>query len=175
MAVGLPRRTFWQRLDLAAHEAAPAALTLLLVLLSCLPPLVPGQPGLLPSALPASVFFWTLYRPRLMAPPAVFCLGLLQDLLSGAPLGVNTLLLLLLHAAVLTQRRVLVRQSFLVLWLSFILLGSALFALGWVLRSLLAFALLPLAPALVELGLVVALYPAFSWLFVRVERSLATP
>jgi rod shape-determining protein MreD len=175
MAVGLPRRTLLQRLDLAAHEAAPAALTLVLVLVSCLPPLVPGQPGLLPSALPASVFFWTLYRPRLMAPPAVFCLGLVQDLLSGAPLGVNTLLVLLLHAAVLTQRRVLARQSFLIVWVGFALLAAALLALGWVLRSLLAFALLPLMPPLVELGLIVALYPAFSWLFVRVERSLAAP
>jgi rod shape-determining protein MreD len=175
MAVGLPRRTVLQRLDLAAHEAAPVALTLLLVLLSCLPPLVPGQPGLVPSALPASVFFWTLYRPRLMAPPAVFCLGLLQDLISGAPLGVNTLLTLLLHGAVLTQRRVLARQSFLIVWVAFALLAAALLGLGWVLRSLLAFALLPVLPPLVELGLIVALYPGFSWLFVRVERSLEAP
>jgi rod shape-determining protein MreD len=175
MAVGLPRRTLLQRLDLAAHEAAPAALTLLLVLASCLPPLVPGQPGLIPSALPASVFFWTLYRPRLMAPPAVFFLGLVQDLLSGAPLGVNTLLALLMHAAVLTQRRVLARQSFLIVWIAFVMLAAALLALGWVLRSLLAFTLLPVLPPLVELGLVVALYPAFSWLFVRLERSLAAP
>lgn len=175
MAVGLPRRTLWQRLDLAAHEAAPVALTLVLLLLSCLPPLVPGQPGLIPSALPASVFFWTLYRPKLMAPPAVFCLGLVADLLSAAPLGVNTLLLLLLHAAVLTQRRVLVRQSFLIVWIAFVVLASALLSLGWVLRALLAFTLLPMTPALLELGLVVSLYPAFSWLFVRLERSLVAP
>jgi|YNPMSStandDraft_2_1061718.scaffolds.fasta_scaffold01131_5 rod shape-determining protein MreD len=175
MAVGLPRRTLLQRLDLAAHEAAPAALTLVLVLVSFLPPLVPGQPGLLPSALPASVFFWTLYRPRLMAPPAVFGLGLVQDLLSAAPLGVNTLLSLLLHAAVLTQRRVLVRQSFLIVWVAFALLAAALLSLGWLLRSILAVAVLPPLPALVELGLVVFLYPAYSWLFIRLERSLAAP
>jgi len=175
MAAGLPGRTVLQRLDLAAHEAAPAALTLVLVFASCLPPLVPGQSGLLPSALPASVFFWTLYRPRLMAPPAVFLLGLVQDLLSVAPLGVNTLLALLMHATVLTQRRVLVRQSFLIVWIAFVFLASALLALGWVLRCLLALALLPVLPPLLELGLVVAFYPAFSWFFVRLERSLAAP
>jgi rod shape-determining protein MreD len=175
MAVGLPRQTLLQRLDLAAHEAAPAALTLVLILASCLPPLVPGQPGLIPSAAPAAVFFWTLYRPRLMAPLAVFGLGLLSDLLSSAPLGVNTLLLLLLHGAVLTQRRVLARQSFLIVWVAFALLAASLLGLGWMLRALLAFSLQPVLPPLVELGLVVALYPAFSWLFVRVERSLAAP
>jgi rod shape-determining protein MreD len=173
MAVGLPRQSLLERLDRAAHEAAPAALTLLLILASCLPALVPGQPGLIPSAAPAAVFFWTLYRPRLMAPPTVFALGLLSDLLSGAPLGVNTLLLLLLHAAVLTQRRVLARQSFLIVWISFALLAIALLTLGWLLRALLAFSLQPVLPPLVELGLVVALYPACSWLFLKVERSLA--
>lgn len=175
MAVGLPRQTLLQRLDTAAHEAAPAALTLVLILAACLPPLVPGQPGLIPSAAPAAVFFWTLYRPRLMAPVAVFSLGLLSDLLSGAPLGLNTLLLLLLHGFVLTQRRVLARQSFLIVWLAFAVLATLLLALGWVLRALLAFSLLPLLPPLIELGLVVALYPAFSWVFVLVERSLAAP
>jgi len=173
MAVGLPRQTLAQRLDAIARDSAPAALTLVLVLLSCLPSLVPGQPGLIPSAAPAAVFFWTLYRPKLMAPVAVFALGLLSDLLSGAPLGVNTLLLLLLHGAVLTQRRVLVRQSFLIVWIAFTLLATGLLTLGWLLRALLAFTLLPPLPAVVELGLVVALYPAFSWMFVRVERSLA--
>lgn len=175
MPIGLPRQSLLQRLDVAAHEAAPAALALVLILASCLPPLVPGQPGLLPSAAPAAVFFWTLYRPRLMAPLAVFALGLLSDLLSGAPLGVNTLLLLLVHGVVLTQRRVLARQSFLVVWVAFAIIAAGLAGLGWMLRTLLAFTILPVLPPLIELGLLVALYPAFSWLFVRVERSLSAP
>ncbi|WP_144186334.1 rod shape-determining protein MreD [Elioraea rosea] len=172
MAVGLPRQTLLQRLDTAAHEAAPAALAVVLVIASCLPPLVPGQPGLIPSAAPAAVFFWTLYRPRLMSPLAVFGLGLLCDLLAAAPLGLNTLLLLLLHGIVLTQRRVLARQSFLLVWIAFALLATALFAVGWVLHAALAFRVLPVLPPLVELGLVIAVYPAFSWLFVRLERTL---
>jgi rod shape-determining protein MreD len=70
---------------------------------------------------------------------------------------------------------VLARQSFLIVWVAFALLAAALLGLGWLLRALLAFSIQPVLPPLVELGLVVALYPAFSWLFVRVERSLAAP
>lgn len=180
MALGSPRdslarQTLLQRLDAAAHEAAPAALGIVLIMLSCLPPLVPGQPGLMPSAGPATVYFWTLYRPRLMHPVAVFALGLLTDLLSGAPLGLNTLLLLLLHAAVLSQRRVLARQSFLIVWIAFVLLAALLLALGWLLRVVLAFTILPALPAVLEFALTIALYPALAWMFVRLERTLAVP
>jgi rod shape-determining protein MreD len=37
------------------------------------------------------IYFWTLVRPDLMRPSAVFFLGMLQDLLSGKEMGVWTL------------------------------------------------------------------------------------
>jgi hypothetical protein len=52
-------------------------------------------------------------------------------------------------------------------------MATAVLGLGWVLRALLLFRLLPVEPALYELALTVAVYPALSWLFVRVERGLA--
>jgi rod shape-determining protein MreD len=68
---------------------------------------------------------------------------------------------------------VLTRQSFLLVWVVFGLMATAVLGLGWVLRALLLFRLLPVEPALYELALTVAVYPALSWLFVRVERGLA--
>ncbi|GIX10611.1 rod shape-determining protein MreD [Elioraea sp.] len=166
-------RGFWQRLDQAARDLAPSALTVLLVLAMGIPLGLPAQHGLMPMPAVAAVYFWTLYRPGLMPPLSVFGVGVLTDLLTAAPLGINPLLLLLLHAAVLTQRRVLARQSFLLVWTVFALLAAATLGLGWILRIALAMRLLPAEPALYEFALTVALYPAFSWLFVRIERSLA--
>jgi rod shape-determining protein MreD len=68
---------------------------------------------------------------------------------------------------------VLTRQSFLLVWVIFALMATAVLGLGWVFRTLLVFRLLPAEPALYELSLTVAVYPALSWLFVRVERGLA--
>jgi rod shape-determining protein MreD len=166
-------RGFWQRLDQVSRDLAPAALTVVLVLAMGVPVGLPAQHGVMPVPALAAVFFWTLYRPGLMSPLAVFGIGVLSDLLTAAPLGLNPLLLLLLHAAVLTQRRVLTRQTFLLVWVVFALLAAAVLGLGWGFRTLLAFRLLPAEPALYELALTVAVYPALSWLFVRVERSLA--
>ena len=166
-------RGFWQRLDPAARDLAPSALTVLLVLAMGIPLGLPAQHGVMPVPAIASVYFWTLYRPALMPPLAVFGFGVLPDLRSAAALGLNPLLLLTLHAAVLTQRRVLARQSFWLVWSVFALLAAGTLALGWLLRALLAFLLLPVEPGLYELALTVAVYPALSWLFVRVERGLA--
>jgi rod shape-determining protein MreD len=166
-------RGLWQRLDQVSRDLAPAALAVVLVLAMGIPLGLPAQHGVMPAPAIAAVYFWTLYRPALMPPLAVFLLGVLSDLLTGAPLGLHPLLLLLLHAVVLTQRRVLARQSFLLVWVVFATFASATLGLGWVLRALLAFRLLPVEPALYELALTVAIYPALSWLFVRVERSLA--
>lgn len=166
-------RGFWRVLDQVARDVAPGALTVVLVLAMGIPIGLPAQHGVMPVPALAAVYFWTLYRPGLMPPLAVFAIGVLSDLLTGAPLGLNPLLLLLLHAGVLTQRRVLTRQSFLLVWVVFALMAAAVLGLGWVFRTLLMVRLLPVEPALYEFALTVAVYPALSWLFVRVERSLA--
>jgi rod shape-determining protein MreD len=46
------------------------------------------------------LYFWTLVRPDLMRPLAVFALGLLQDLVSGSPMGVWTLSFVAAYAIV---------------------------------------------------------------------------
>ena len=91
----------------------------------------------------ASVFFWSLFRPAAMPPPAVFLLGLLMDLLGLAPLGTGIITLLIVHGVALRWRRAMVPQGFLLVWLAFIGVAAGAAALGWALGSLLAFRLLP--------------------------------
>ncbi|MDW8443865.1 MAG: rod shape-determining protein MreD [Acetobacteraceae bacterium] len=165
-------RGFWARLDQFARDSAPAALAVVLLLAGGLPIGAAGQNGGMPLTIFASVYFWTLYRPGLMPPWVVFGLGLLADLLSAAPLGVNTLILLLLHGSVLTQRRTLARQSFLIVWIGFALFATVMLALTWGLRTLLSLTVQPIGPAVFECGMTIAAYPILAWLFVRLERSL---
>ena len=48
-----------------------------------------GQAALLPTVALTCVWFWSLFRPSAMAPPVVFVIGLLLDLLGSLPLGVG--------------------------------------------------------------------------------------
>ena len=53
----------------------------------------------------ASLFFWSLYRPDLFGAGAAFAIGLAHDALAGLPLGLTSLVLLLVRHLVVVQQR----------------------------------------------------------------------
>jgi rod shape-determining protein MreD len=170
-----PRPTLGRRLDALSRAAFPTVCTLLLMLLAMAPFGFAGQSMLLPAMTLPCVFFWSLFRPGSMPPPAVFLIGLVLDLLGYLPVGASVLTLLVLHGFAVRWRRVLVRQGFAVVWLVFAGMAAGAAALLWGLASLLTFRLLPLGPAAFVCVLAVAIYPAVSILFTGAHRSIADP
>ncbi len=170
-----PRPTLGRRLDQAARASFPAACTLLLMFVSAAPLGLPMQAALLPALTLGSIWFWALHRPAALPPPLVFLIGVLFDLLGYLPIGTGVLTLLIAYGVAVRGRRVLLRQRFVVVWLAFAAVAAAAGLLGWGLCSLLEFRLLPLAPALFQGALTVALYPALSVLYVRAHGSVADP
>jgi rod shape-determining protein MreD len=168
-----PRLSLLQRIDRAARAALPMALAVLLLVLSGVPLGLPGLRGLAPSFAVPIVFFWSIWRPGLVPPAAVFTIGLLADLLGAAPLGVSAFTLLLLAALVDANRRVLARQSALSSWLLFVPYAALTLGLTWLLASALSLRLLPAEPALLQWALTVALYPALAFAMGRADRWLA--
>jgi rod shape-determining protein MreD len=160
-------------LDDLARALLPAGLTLLLMLLAALPSGLPaGLPGLLPAiALPCLVF-WSIFRPAALPPPVVFGLGLLQDLLTAAPPGSGVLVLLLAHGVAARWRRVLARQRFPLVWLAFAGIAAGAAVLGLGLQALLAWRLLPPAPALWQALLAIGLYPVLAWPLTRLHEAM---
>lgn len=157
------------RLDALARAAAPSAATVMAMILAAAPI---GLPWLVPAVALASVFFWSLFRPASMPAPAAFGLGLLQDLLGFAPLGIGVLILLLVHAAALRLRRVLAKQSFLLVWLAYCGFALTAVGLGYVLQALLAWQVPPTRPALAQLGLMIGIYPPLAWLMAWGHRAM---
>ena len=128
------RPTIRRRLDAAARQGFPIGSTLVLMLFGNAPL---GGPALLPAVTITSVFFWSLYRPGAMPPPAVFLLGLLLDLLGWLPVGDGVVVLLLIHGFCVRWRRGLARQGFLVVWLVFLGFSVVAAALIWAIAALL--------------------------------------
>jgi rod shape-determining protein MreD len=170
-----PRATLGRRLDIAARHAFPAACTIVLMLVIEMPLGIPDQAVLLPAVTLPCVYFWSLFRPAAMPPPVVFLIGLLFDLLGYLPIGVGVLTLLAVYGLALRWRRFLTRQGFLQVWLVFAGFAVLAAALTWSLAALLLFRLLPVAPALFQAVLTIALYPALAVLFTRAHRSVAAP
>ena len=158
-----------------ARRSFPGASTALLLLLSSGPLGLPGQAQLQGALALGCVFFWSLFRPASLPPLLVFALGLLADLLSYGPVGIDVLTLLIAHGLAMLWRRDLARQGALLIWLAFVAVAAGAAALQWALTSLLTFRLMPMAPALFQAALSAGLYPPLAAALARAHATIAEP
>lgn len=166
MAVGI-----WQKLDHTGRNLLPFAVTVLMMLLAMAPTQVPGLAALAPPLTLMAVFYWAIHRPDLLRPIVVFLIGLLQDLLSGMPLGLSALVFTLAYWAVLTQRRFFLGNSFLLLWWGFGMVAFAAAAVQWIVYSLSFVTVLTVRPVLFQAVLAIAIFPLPAWLLMRIHRA----
>ena len=159
------------RLDLWARNLLPAALTLLMLIIGSTPLHIPYFQPVGQGLVMISVYYWAIHRPGLLPAPAVFAIGLVGDLMGAAPLGLGTLILLLVYAAAASQRRLFHGQPFLVVWWGFMVIVAGVMAVGWVLASILAGAVIQPQPAIFAYLMALALYPALADLFARAQRA----
>jgi rod shape-determining protein MreD len=169
------RLTIGRRLDIAWRYAFPVTTSLLLMMVSLAPFGLWGQAALLPTVALTCVWFWSLYRPAAMAPPMVFMIGILLDLLGFLPLGVGGVTMLTTHGIAQRLRRFLSRQGFTVVWLIFTAVACGIAVMNWVLVSALTFSLVPAGPVLFQAGLAAAMYPAVAIPLTLAHRSFADP
>jgi rod shape-determining protein MreD len=166
------RPTPWQTLDHTLRRMIPFALSVLLLLLAIVPMVAPGFSRGGPMITLLCVYYWSVHRPDMLGYLAGFSLGLLEDILMQTPLGVSSLVLMLIQLVVLTQYRFFVGKPFLVTWWAL-----ALLALGALLLKALAIALLSgyvVAPGQLAASymLTVLLYPVLAWVFARARHLL---
>ena len=141
------------------------ALVVFLVLLSVTPIYLPGYPQVAPNFLLMAVFFWAVHRSELLPAVMVFFVGLLQDILVGMPLGFSAIILILIRALAVSQKRVFLGKSFLMLWWGFGLVAFlAAFGL-WTLTIIYNQIFLDPRPILFQASLTIVIFPVVSWFF----------
>ncbi len=166
------RAGLWHSLDVAARKLTPFLVTVALVVVSFVPLRLPGYAAVAPSFALMSVYYWALHRPELLPGPAVFVIGVLQDVFSGTPIGVNAFMLLAVYGIAVSQRRFFHGKSFLVVWWGFMIVAGAVALVEWIVMSLLLGTLVAPEPAAFEGLMTIALYPLLGWVFVQVHRTL---
>lgn len=163
---------FLQRTDLRLRHALPASLTALIVVLSVAPLRLPDYALVAPGLVLIALFFWTVHRPDLMRPWHAFAIGLLDDALSGTPLGVNAMIFVLVHWVIVAQHRIFRGKSFAVVWFAFATVAAAAQLLNAALALVAARVLVDPLLLAVQLLLTLALYPPLAWLLGRTQRAL---
>lgn len=164
--------TFGQRLDIYTRNSLPVMVTLLLVLINVIPLHIPGLSRIVPILPLMAVYQWTVYRPKLMPPLAVFFIGLMYDILSGAPIGVNAVVFLAVYGVVLYQQRFFVGKSFLVVWFGFGVVALVASVLSWLLVSILSASIVEPRAAIFQYLLNFGFFPLLAWIFLRWQNAL---
>ncbi|MDE1173460.1 MAG: rod shape-determining protein MreD [Parvibaculaceae bacterium] len=145
--------------------------SMMLALLASLVPLgsLAGQ-GAMPGFLLITVFFWAVERPGWLPLLPVFLAGLLIDLVSGGPVGLWALSLLLFYVAVRRERATLIKMGPSARWTAFIagVLLTGLFA--WALASLYYFTMLPPGTITWQVVVTVVLYPVWMLVLAPMRR-----
>jgi rod shape-determining protein MreD len=160
------------RVNNGAARLLPVATTLLAAVISVLPLQIPGYAALTPVFTLMAAYHWTIYRPDLLPPVALFAIGLTEDLLAGSPIGVNALLLLLTRIGVLSYRRYFVNRNFPFVWTGFTLLTTTAMLGLWALHCVIDLSLLDFRNAVIRAALTVAIFPLASFMLGRVQRAV---
>lgn len=160
------------RVDNFAARLLPVATMLLATAISIQPAPIPGYAALAPAFSLMVVYHWTIYRPDLLPPLALFLIGVVQDLLSGAPVGTTALVLLLTRAVVLRHRRHFVNRPFPFVWAGFTMLTGGAMLLLWTLHCLLDGLLSDFRGTVFRAVLTISVFPAASFFLGRTQRAM---
>jgi rod shape-determining protein MreD len=165
--------TALQRFDSNARRLVPFGLTLLLMLFALTPTQVPGMAHVTPMYALAAIYFWSIYRPDLIGYGASFAIGLLDDLLTGAPLGSTAFVLLACQQVVLHQQKFFNAKPFGIFWLAFAVLALGAGILKWLCVGLFAAGgFTAFGDMLAAVLITAATYPVIAWLLAQAQMKL---
>ncbi|MEQ1929224.1 MAG: rod shape-determining protein MreD [Parvularculaceae bacterium] len=155
-----------------SRAATPTILGLIGVILLAFP--LRLAEGLAPTPLLplVVVFFWTIYGPGLLPAASVFLIGLLQDFLSGGPLGLWPAVYLVTQYVVASQRGYFLGREQRVVWLGFVFAAAGAAFVLWMVMSLMTRTLLPLGGVFWQMAATIAVFPLFSAAFRQLHRRV---
>jgi rod shape-determining protein MreD len=166
------RPTVGQQLDLTFRRSIPVGLAVLILFLGLLPWNTTTLSPINSNLVLIPIYYWTLYRPRLMSVWAVAALGLIVDLLGVTPLfGVEMLTALVGYRVAVSQRRVFAGAPFIIVWAGFLLMSAVAGAVQWVLVSIFAASIVDPRPALLMYLIGAVCYPLCAYAFAAIQRK----
>lgn len=167
-----PFSTFSERAGFSLRMAVPYGLMVALFFMGLMA--VPYPFGVL-TKVPffiMAIYYWSIYRPTLVAPWLVFAAGMVMDVIGGFALGFNALIFVILQWFITDQRRFLMGQPFIMVWVGFVFACGSVLLVEWGLFSLLQFQYIAAMPLLFSFLLGVTLFPFVSILLHMTHKVL---
>ena len=112
-------RVAFYKITRSACLFLPNMFVILAVVFCCLPSHIPYF--ITPSLEIILIYYFYIFTPGALSVPFVFCVGILQDVLLGMPLGISSTNNLILMLIMYNQVNLLVNRSFLILFVALVL------------------------------------------------------
>lgn len=152
----------------------PLFCSLLMLFFSYVPLDLPISSHICPSVGMICAYFWLLHRPDVFNLFSVYVLGLVEDIISSAPIGSNIFAMLVMYLLVTNLSRFFNAKPFVIIWYGFALFSLVTFLSKWLLVSVYYSHFLPLTSVIFSYLMTAAVYPIFSIINVFVQNRLMT-
>ncbi len=167
--------SIFERATLAARMIVPYVLMAVLFLLTLASAPEPFSLLFKAPYILMVIYYWSLFRPTLLPYWLVLIAGLFFDLIAGFPLGVHGLLFMVCRFFVTSQRRFLLGQNFMIIWLGYCVVTVAYMCLQWLVLSLSQLTLFPITKTLYGYGIGGILFPFVLLLLHLTHQVLPAP
>lgn len=159
-------------LENALRLTVPVSFLIFLFMLSVVALPIPDIGHIKPAYILMTIYYWSIYRPTLMPPWICFLVGLLLDILSSLPLGVNAMIFTLVQWMVRDQRQFLMGQPYIVIWFVFAVVTAISHMLQWAMYGLVEWSWAPLLPVGISMAATFLLFPVISLVLILIHRIL---
>lgn len=145
---------------------------LFLLNLTALP--VPHAGLIKPHLVLMAVYYWAIFRPTLIPTWLCFVVGILLDILSGMPPGLQAFILVIVQSLVRDQRKFLMAQLYISVWAIFGVVVAMAAAIQWSLFGLANDMQWPaIMPAAASVLVTFCLFPMVSMALIMTHRMLS--
>ena len=111
------------------------------------------------------IFYWTLKNPNLLGYLSIFLAGVINDVVTGLPMGVSSLSYLLICVATAYIRNITLRPNFIQDWISFFITILVINSLQILILEFIFLYKLDYEIYFLNLGLTFILFPLFFFIF----------
>lgn len=167
-------QNLWSRIDGLARYSLPFIITFSAVFLSFIPLHLENVESIKPMLVLGSIYYWTIYRPDLLPMLIIFVIGLFQDLLYGAPIGISAFIYLIISFLVGTQRRFFHGKTFGIVWWGFMISAILAVCLDWFIFSIIEQMILPFQSFIFKYLMSIASFPII-FVFMLLLHRLIPP
>lgn len=147
-------------------------LVLLLFFLSLISFSIPMTEMIRPYFILMAIYYWAVYRPTLLNAVIIFFLGIFYDLILGFPLALHAALFLIVHWIIRNQRTYFLGQSYVIVWIGFIITCFSVLVLEYIFFSIYLGHILSFTGLLNTLVLTSLFYPLITLIFSGLNRIL---